>query len=486
MMVKLPTPLLTHQTVNISFRWHYQISLESGREGMIDSTTYFLAYFYPRIAVYDDYEGWDNVPYVGSKEFYSDFNDYSVTLNVPGNYLVWGTGTLQRPETVLRPYYLKRYLQSFSADSTLHLASLAELKAKKVTLPNKMNTWQFKANNIADMTFALSDHFVWDASSVEVDRNTRRRASVQAAYNDTSRDYRRMVSYGRHSLSWLSENWPGVPYPFEKTTVFQGFAGMEYPMMANDESYRDTVFSRFVAEHEIAHSYMPFYMGINETRYGFMDEGWATTFEFLIGTADLGKERSVEEFQKFRVSGWSSAVSPDADLPIITPGSSMTGMGLGENEYGKAALGYLAVKDLLGEELFARCLHGYMAQWHGKHPSPWDFFNIFSTLSGRDLNWFWTNWFFSTNYIDLGISHVTRGTKGTEVEIDNIGGMAAPFDLKVTYADGSSSTVHETPAVWRTGGKQTVVSLPPGKKVAGLTLDGGIYMDSDPSNNTWK
>ena len=135
-------------------------------------------------------------------------------------------------------------------------------------------------------------------------------ASVQAAYNDTSADYHRMVQYGRHALDWLSHNWPGVPYPYEKTTVVQGFAGMEYPMMANDESYPDTVFSRFVAEHEIAHTYFPFYMGINETRYAFMDEGWATTFEYLVGQVDLGPEKAVSFFQQFRVAAWASDPSP--------------------------------------------------------------------------------------------------------------------------------------------------------------------------------
>jgi hypothetical protein len=154
-----------------------------------------------------------------------------------------------------------------------------------------VNSWKFTATNIPDMAFGLSDHFVWDAGSALVDDATKRRASVQAAYNDTARDYRNMVEYGKHSLDWLSHNWPGIPYPYEKTTIFQGYAGMEYPMMANDETYDNPDFSRFVAEHEIAHTYMPFYMGINETRYGFMDEGWATTFELLIGRADLGVEK---------------------------------------------------------------------------------------------------------------------------------------------------------------------------------------------------
>src|SRR5205085_11344392 len=133
-------------------------------------------------------------------------------------------------------------------------------------------------------------HFVWDASSVIVHDATKRRASAQSAYNDTARDFQYVVGFARQALDWLSHKWPGIPYPYEKTTVFQGYAGMEYPMMVNDETYEDTTFSRFVAMHEIAHTYMPFYMGINETRYGFMDEGWATTFELLFNHDKAGKK----------------------------------------------------------------------------------------------------------------------------------------------------------------------------------------------------
>src|ERR1700681_1154098 len=208
---------------------------------------------------------------------------------MPTNYVVCDTGTLLNPSEVLQPAALDRFNRSFTSDQTIHVATRADMAAKAVTRQSR-NTWRFRAGNIPDMTFNLSDHYVWDAASVVVDDATHRRASVQSAYNDTAADYHHMVDFGRHSLDWLSHNWPGVPYPYEKTTIVQGFADMEYPMMVNDGSNADTVFSRFVVEHEIAHTYFPFYMGINESRYAFMDEGWATTFENLIGTADLGKE----------------------------------------------------------------------------------------------------------------------------------------------------------------------------------------------------
>jgi len=480
---RLPAPLMPHDSVKLSFDWDYPISLESNREGMIDSTSWFLAYFYPRVAVFDDYNGWDRMPFVDIQEFYSDFNDYTVSINVPKNYIVWGTGTLQHPETLLQPEFAKRFAASFNSDQTIRVATSQELAAKKVTTQNAINTWQFRATNIPDMAFGLSDHFAWDAASVLVDDAAHRRASVQAAYNDTAADYHHMVQFGRHALDWLSHNWPGIPYPYEKTTIFQGYAGMEYPMMANDETYADTLFSRFVAEHEIAHTYMPFYMGINETRYGFMDEGWATTFELLIGRADLGKEKAEALYKQFRVEGWIYDNAAGQDIPIITPGDDMTGAGLGNNEYGKPSLGYLAVKDLLGDELFKKCLHEYMARWHGKHPIPWDFFNTFSDAAGQNLNWFWSNWFFSSNYIDLALEKVD----GRSVLINNKGGMAIPFDLYITYADGSNATLHQTPAVWKADqvNARVTVDAAGGKKIQSVEIRSGIFVDANASDNKW-
>ena len=480
----LPQPLFPHDTVRLTFKWHYEISLSSNREGMIDSTTWYLAYFYPRVAVYDDYNGWDRMDFTDLQEFYSDFNDYDVSVTVPANYVVWGTGTLLNPAEVLRPAHLDRYNRALNADQTVNVASLAELRSRSVTTQGKNNTWRFHAANIPDMTFALSNHYVWDAASVVVDPATGRRASVQAAYNDTATDFHYMVRYAQHALDWLSRNWPGVPYPYEKTTVVQGFAGMEYPMMVNDEPYADTVFSRFVVEHEIAHTWFPFYMGINETRYAFMDEGWATTFEYLIGTADLGAARASDAFKQFRVNGWINDRSSLEDVPIITPADGLIAP-YGNNAYGKPALGYLALKDLLGDAQFRTALHGFMDRWHGKHPIPWDFFNSFNNITGQNLNWFWKSWFFDPSYIDLAVASVTKSGDGYTVVISNIGGMPAPVDLHLAFADGTTSIVHETPAIWAANLRQATVRVPGAKALQSLTLDGGIWMDAEPSNNRW-
>ena len=484
--VRLSKPLRPHDSLHLSIKWHYDVSLQSNREGMIDSTTFYLAYFYPRVSVYDDYQGWDFTAFNESLEFYNDFNDYNFRVQVPENYIVWATGTLLNPGAVLKPTYADRFRQSLTSDGVVHIVTQQDLAKKGITAANRFNTWQFTASNVPDIALGLSDHFVWDAASVVVDDATHRRASVQAAYNDTAADFHHMVGFGQEALDWLSHVWPGIPYPYEKTTVFQGYAGMEYPMMANDETYADTTFSRFVAQHEIAHSYMPFYMGINETRYGFMDEGWATTFELLFNRDKMPVAAADAFYKQFRVEYWIHDPAPDEDMPITTPGPNQNSGGLGNNQYGKPSLGYLAVKEMLGDVLFKKCLHEYMSRWNGRHPLPWDFFNTFNNASGKNLDWFWTNWFFSNYYIDLSVKNVSKTTTGYTLTVDNIGGMAAPFDVLLEYSDGTTETRHQSPAVWQANQKQVKVAIPTKKTIRSLTLDGGIYMDADESNNSWK
>jgi hypothetical protein len=493
--VRLMTPLLPLDSIRLDISWHYLASLSSNREGMIDSTTYFLAYSYPRVAVYDDYSGWDRMDFTDQQEFYNDFNDYTLHVSVPKNFVVWATGDLQNPAEVLRPAYARKLAASMTNNAIVRIASPKEISGGEVTAQRTTNTWTWKASHITDMAFAISDHFAWDASSVVVDDATGRRAGVQSAYNDTARDYHHMVEYGRHALDWFSHHWPDVPYPFSKTTIVQGYADMEYPMMVNDNTNDDGAFSRFVAEHELAHTWFPFYMGINESRYAFMDEGWATTFELLISRVDLGVAKADENYKQFRVNYYTYDPSASEDIPIITPEDALKGAAYGSNAYGKASLAYLAVKDMLGDDLFGKCLHSYMDKWHGKHPIPWDFFYSFNDAAGKDLNWFWTNWFFSNNYLDIGIDSVSAAKMAVDgkfrrallIKVRNIGGFAIPFDIVLHYSDGGKSSEHEKPSVWEGGREAAIlVDVEEGMQPASVELNTGIFVDANPQDNKWQ
>ncbi|OCB70117.1 aminopeptidase [Flavobacterium piscis] len=478
--VKMKKGIPPHSKATINIDWNYPLSKESGREGQIDETTFFVAYSYPRVSVFDDYNGWDRLPHTDRQEFYNDFNDYVFSVKAPKNYVVYATGDFLNPDEVLQPEFAARLKKSYVTDEILHIANETELKSRLVTKQNEWNVWKFEAQNISDVCFGLSDHYLWDASSVVVDKKTNRRASVQAAYDIKGTDFVNSVKNNQYALDFFSNNWPGVPYPFSKMTAFQGFADMEYPMMCNDSQMGDPVFAQLVQDHEVAHTYFPFYMGINETRYAFMDEGWATTFEYLIGIAEHGKEAADKFYKEFRVQNYIKDESTEEDQPIISMSTQVSGSGYGNNSYGKASLSYLALKDLLGDDLFKKSLHAYMDNWNGKHPIPWDYFNSMNTASGQNLNWFFNNWFFTNNYIDLSIKNVAKNV----VSVENVGGFAVPFDVNVVYADNSTETLHQTPEIWKANQKRTAIALKNKKQIKQVTLDGGIFMDATPSNNT--
>lgn len=481
--IKLSKPLFPKDSLTCSVSWHYPVSLQSGREGRIDSTTFYLAYFYPRIAVYDDYNGWDLTEHTGSPEFYNDFNDYRLTVNVPANFVVWATGDLMNPSEVLQSRHLERLTRSLGTDSIVHVATHKEMLSETVTAQNKLNQWKFHSSNVSDVAFGVSNHFVWDATSAVVDEKTGRRASMQAAYADTTSSFRDMAKWGAYALHWFSHNWPGVPYPYPKMTAFQGDADMEYPMMINDSPIPGLE-GRRVANHEIAHTWFPFFMGTNETRYAFMDEAWATTLEFLIAPSYMDRLKAEENYKRVRVSKWVNNSSQATDLPIITPSYELK-EAYRTNAYGKPSLAYLALKDMLGDQMFKKCLHEYMNRWSGKHPTPWDFFFTFNNVSGKDLNWFWTNWFFSNNYIDLGLGAVNKTASGYLLTVENPGGFAVPFDIRINYADGRQDLFHQDPSAWKENQQKVIVNLKISRKVKSITLDGNVFIDSYPENNQW-
>ncbi|MNX35080.1 hypothetical protein D3C86_653360 [compost metagenome] len=479
--VKLKKAILPHSKITINIDWNYPLSKDSGREGQIDETTFFVAYSYPRVTVYDDYNKWDRLAHTDRQEFYNDFNDYTYAVKAPKNYVVYATGDLLNPDEVLQPEFSTRLKKSYVTDEVLHIANEQEMKRGVVTKQNDWNIWKFEAKHISDVCFGLSDHYLWDASSVLVDKKTNRRASVQAAYDVKGSDFTVSVKNNQYALDWFSNNWPGIPYPFSKMTAFQGFADMEYPMMCNDSQMGDPKFAQLVQDHEVAHTYFPFYMGINETRYAFMDEGWATTFEYLIGIAEHGKEAADKFYKSFRVEQYIKDASTEEDQPIISMSSQLSGAGYGNNSYGKASLSYLALKDMLGDDLFKKSLHAYMENWNGKHPIPWDYFNSMNTASGKNLNWFFNNWFFTNNYIDISVKEVSKNS----ISVENTGGFAIPFDVKIVYSDDSKEIVHQTPTVWESNQKLATITLNSKKQIKSIALDGGIFMDATPANNNF-
>jgi hypothetical protein len=477
--LNLPAPILPKSNTELAIDWNYILNKSSDvRTGTIDSTTFFIAYFYPHIAVYDDIDGWNDFQYTGGVEFYNDFANYDVSITVPRDYVVRATGELQNPDEVLTDKYVKRYRSALTSDSVISIIDSNDIVLKNITVSKPKNTWKFKAVNVTDFVFAMSDHYLWDGSGLMVDKETGRRVFINAAYNKDSKDFYKVSKTARDEIEYMSTILPGVPFPFPEETVYNGSGGMEYPMMVNDSSVPDSSMVGLAA-HEISHSYFPFYMGINETKYAWMDEGWAAYIDFMTTSNLYG----IEVIKNSRVKAYKKAIGDDLDLPIIAISKYLKSPVYRYNAYIKAAYFYNMLKEYLGDSLFFSALHEYMNRWNGKHPIPNDFFNSMSNVSGEDLTWLIKPWFYEYGYMDLALKDISLSGGKYIITIDKKGNYPGGFKLRLTYGDRTSEIISKDVSIWKGGSNQYIIERPAGKKIIKAILFDKIWLDADSSND---
>jgi hypothetical protein len=480
--VPLPRPIASRQVANVQVTYSYTLNKGSHqRTGQIEPGADFVAYFFPRIAVYDDIDGWNKNPYLGSQEFYNDFGSFKAAITVPRNFVVWATGDLKNADQVLAKKYVQRLQAAEKQDVISEIIGPADLRAGGITASSAQNTWRFEAQDVTDFVFALADHYVWQSTSLVVDPATSRRTRVDAVYNPRHRDYEEVINFSRRTVEAMSYTFPKWPFPYAHETVFDGLDQMEYPMMVNDNPTATREDAITLTDHEIFHTMFPFYMGINETKYGWMDEGWATIGEWIISSIIDPKLDD-----DYGIAPYGRAAGTELDVPIITLSTQQTGNAFFLNSYPKPGLGYLYVKDLLGDELFTKALHNYISTWHGKHPMPYDFFNAMNAGAGRNLNWFWHRWFFDGGYPDLAITSVQKSGTGYDVLITAKGSKPVPVDLTIQLADNSTQKIHRTIAVWESGATTLTIPLPTKVALKRLTLGSTLVPDSYPADNVWE
>ena len=469
------------QSLHVSLDFAYTLNKTSHiRTGEVDSGAYFIAYFFPRIAVYDDIDGWNRNPYLGTQEFYNDFCHFSVAITLPGDYLAWGTGNLVNREEVLTDKYNKRIDAANTGDATMTIIDTSDLTLRDITRHADTLTWKFVADSVTDFVFAVSNHYIWKASSLVVDPATGRRTRVDAVFNPVHKDFYEVIDFARKTVQDMSYRFPAWPYPYPHETVFDGLDQMEYPMMVNDNPLDSRAESIELTDHEIFHTMFPFYMGVNETKYAWMDEGWATIGEWLI--SPMIDTSLVDEYG---VDPYAKNAGKENDLPIITPSTQEEGNDYYLNSYPKPALGYLYVKDLLGDSLFLQGVHRYIRDWRGKHPAPLDFFGSMNTGSGRDLNWFWRRWFYDGGYPDLAITRLQHKKGSTDVIVVNKGGKPVPIDLTIEFSDGTTRKIHRSVGVWEQENKTAAIPVLSGKSIRKVTLGSTYTPDSNPADNVF-
>ncbi|HEY4112216.1 M1 family metallopeptidase [Puia sp.] len=467
--------------LRVSLAFSYTLNKNSHiRTGQVDSGAFFIAYFFPRIAVYDDIDGWNRNPYLGNLEFYNDFCNFNVEVTVPGGYMVWGTGDLVNRREVLSAACNQRIDEAETKDGVVTIVDTSDLAGGRMLQRPDSNTWKFQAGDVTDFVFAVSNHYIWKSSSLVVDAASGRRTRVDAVFNPVHKDFYEVVDFARKTVESMSYRFPAWPYPYPHETVFDGLDQMEYPMMVNDNplSRKEDVIE--LTDHEIFHTMFPFYMGINETKYAWMDEGWASIGEWVI--SPMIDSSIVDEYG---VREYASLAGKEMDLPVITLSTEESGVTYFLNAYAKPAMGYFYAMDLLGDSLFRKGMHRYISEWHGKHPLPLDFFGSMNAGSGRNLDWFWKRWFYDDGYPDLGIKEVQHKGKTAFVVVVNNGGKPVPVDLTIEFKDGSKKSIHRSVGVWEKGNTSTTVPVGSEKAIGKISLGNPHTPDSFKADNVW-
>ena len=431
MRVDIPEPLASKGQISFSIKWWYNIpnhTIDRARSGYEffekdGNRAYVIAQFFPRMAVYSDVEGWQNHQFWGSGEFALPFGNYEVNITVPADHILDGTGVLQNRKDVFSKEMMKRYEQAKkSYDKPVLIVTQAEAEAAEKGFSKKTKTWKLKAENVRDFAFATSRKFIWDMQAVKIGNKDVMAVSLYPKEgNPLWEDYstkavaQTITSYSAHTFD----------YPYHKAiSVHAKNQGMEYPMICwnygrpnEDGTYSDRVKYGMISViiHEVGHNFFPMIVNSDERQWGWMDEGLDTFMQYLaeqeFGEANPSVIAPNEKYPSRR--GDPSKIVPymAGDQSTIAPimANPENVYSLGSNAYAKPATALNILREtVMGRELFDHAFKTYAQRWMFKHPTPEDFFRTMEDASAVDLDWFWRSWFYTTDYVDIGVKEVKK------------------------------------------------------------------------------
>ncbi len=546
MRIDLPTPLKAKGgKVTFSLDWSYKIvdgvgglSARSGYEHFAkdDNYVYEIAQWYPRMAVYDDVNGWQNKQFLGRGEFALTFGDYEVEITVPSDHIVGATGELQNASKVLSATHLARLEEAKKAKEPVKIVTEEEaIKAEKKKA-NDQKTWVYKAENIRDFAWASSRKFIWDAQQTEVEG---KKIMAMSFYPKEGNPLWERVSTKSivHTLQVYSKHTIAYPYP-TAISVHGAVGGMEYPMISFNNQGRpdakgnyskDVEFQTIsVIIHEVGHNFFPMIINSDERQWTWMDEGLNTFCQYLA-------EREWDENFPFYGGPPSSVIpymkgDPKTLVPIMTTSDNINVFQFGPNAYGKPATALNILREtVMGPELFDFAFKEYARRWAFRHPKPADFFRTMENASAVDLDWFWRGWFYGTEPVDVSLEKVTlykmpkqklsisaenpfetadynagmynymKGQMGRDadkiianaeskyfynLDFKNVGGLLSPLLIQINYKDGTSEMKYVSAEIWRLDPNEAHKIILTSKEVASFVLDPEAQTaDIDTSNN---
>ncbi len=432
MRVELPSPLKSGEQFSFSIKWWYKINdhlIDRARSGYEyfpedGNRAYVIAQFYPRMAVYNDVEGWQNSQFWGRDEFALPFGNFEVNITVPADHILDGTGKLMNRKDVFSKTMLQRYEEAKkSYDKPVIIVTQAEAETAEKGFSKETKTWKMYAENVRDFGFATSRKFIWDMMVVKIGGKDIMAVSLYPKEGNPLWEQwsTRTVANTLESYSRMT-----FDYPYHKAiSVHAKQQGMEYPMICwnygrpeKDGTYSDRVKYGMIGviTHEVGHNFFPMIINSDERQWSWMDEG-LNTFVQYVAEQDFGKKYPEalspghKNFPSDR--GPARMIVPymggnqDFIAPIMTKG--LNTYQFGNNAYGKPATALNILREtIMGHELFDYSFREYAHRWMFKHPTPEDFFRTMEDASAVDLDWFWRGWFYTTDWVDVGIKEVKK------------------------------------------------------------------------------
>ena len=423
MRIDLPQTLKKGDKMVFKIVWNYNIPnrIERGGRGGYEffpedgNDLYTMTQWFPRMCVYSDFQGWQNHQFTGRGEFALPFGNYKVTMNVPADHVVAGTGECKNYDQVLTSTQLERYKKSTKANEPIEIITLEEAKKAEKSKSKERKTWVFEASDVRDFAWTSSRKFMWDAMNVNIPENNNNVMAMSFYGKEAYGLYRPYSTKAvAHTIKTYSEYT--IPYPYPTAQSIEAANGMEYPMICfnygrteKDGTYSEATKNGMIGViiHEVGHNFFPMIINSDERQWSWMDEGLNTFVEYLT------EERWDNNFPSRRGPAWTIVdymkLPKDQLEPIMSNSENIAQFG--PNAYSKPATGLNILREtIMGRELFDSAFKTYSKRWAFKHPEPADFFRTMEDASGEDLDWFWRGWFFGTDPVDISLDKVTVAT----------------------------------------------------------------------------
>ncbi|MBI2429235.1 MAG: M1 family metallopeptidase [Ignavibacteriales bacterium] len=509
METPLPKPLPPDSTITLLVDWQYDIPRNPDLRTGNDGDDFGICQWYPQIGVYDAERGWDRTPYLGIAEFYTEYGNWNVEITLPKKFVVASTGTLLNPSDILTPEQYARF-NAISKDSVIQIIRDNGKVAIDDTASEK-RTWKFSAEYVRDFAWATSPEYVWDATKTSDGVNIYAFYKAEDSLastpfiNEDADNWNKGAEVAKFTIEYMSQHYGKYLYP--QATVISGpVRGMEYPMMVFiDDGNAVTNFMWTTIIHELIHEWYPMMIGSNETNYPFMDEGF-TTFataeltEELYGNNGFFHPAFAEKYSRLNLPNnndrihvqrvYMNEARQGKGASLMSHPYSILSSQYGIMAYDKPAAVMVMLEDLLGRETFLKAMNAYYDRWKFKHPYPHDFFETVEDVAGRDLDWFWNQWFDQTWKLDIALDEVEsieeHGRWKAILTLQNNELTRMPATIRLTFENGTSKDVRFSEELWsKTNRAEFIVDSVPAKPI-NVVIDPDMKLaDVNRLNNSW-